>query len=142
MFKELKEFALKGNIVDMATGIIIGAAFSTVVKSLVDDVIMPPIGLLMGGVDFSNLFFVIKEGVAAAPYATVEAANEAGAVIVKWGMFVNNVITFAIVALAVFMLIKGMNKMKKEQEEAEAEAAPEVDEQVELLSEIRDLLKK
>lgn len=90
MFKEFKEFALKGNMLDMATGIIIGAAFGTVVNSLVNDVLMPPIGLLLGGVDFSNWFLVIKEGATAAPYSTVEAAAEAGAVTMNWGLFINS----------------------------------------------------
>lgn len=139
MLKEFKEFALKGNLVDMATGIVIGAAFSTVVKSLVEDVLMPPLGMLMGGVDFANLFLVIKEGVTAAPYLSVDAATEAGAVIIRYGAFINNIITFVIVALAIFVVIKGMNKMKKEKE---AEAEAEVDVQAELLTEIRDLLKK
>ncbi len=138
MFKEFKEFAMKGSLVDMATGIIIGAAFGTVVKSLVDDILMPPIGMLMGGVDFSNMFAVIKEGATAAPYASVEAAAEAGAVTVNYGLFINNIISFIVVALAIFFVIKAVNKAKREEEEAPAEPpAQEV-----LLGEIRDLLKK
>jgi large conductance mechanosensitive channel len=118
---EFKKFAMRGNVVDMAVGIIIGGAFGTIVKSLVDDVIMPPIGLLLGGVDFSDLFITLKEGATAGPYATVEAAKEAGAVTLNAGLFVNSVISFTIVAFAVFMLIKGMNSLQKKEEEAPAE---------------------
>jgi large conductance mechanosensitive channel len=117
MFKEFKEFAVKGNVVDMAVGIIIGAAFGTIVKSLVADVIMPPIGLLLGDVDFTNLFSVIKEGAeVAGPYATLAAAHEAGAVTVNWGVFINTIISFLIVAFAVFLVIRQINKMKREEE--------------------------
>ena len=118
---EFKKFAMRGNVVDMAVGIIIGGAFGTIVKSLVDDVIMPPIGLLLGGVDFSDLFITLKEGATAGPYATVEAAKEAGAVTLNAGLFVNSVISFTIVAFAVFLLIKGMNSLQKKEEEAPAE---------------------
>lgn len=120
MIKEFKEFILKGNAMDMAVGIIIGAAFGTVVKSLVADVIMPPIGLLLGGVDFSNLFAVVKEGASAAPYATLEAAKEAGAVTINYGMFMNTIISLLIIGFAVFLLVKALNKMQKEEEEAPA----------------------
>ena len=124
MWKEFKEFAVKGNVLDMAVGIIIGAAFGTVVKSFVADVIMPPIGLLLGGVDFSNLFIVLKEGAkVAGPYATLAAAHDAGAVTINLGVFLNNVISFLIVAWAVFMIVKAFNKMQKE-EPAPAPAAP------------------
>lgn len=112
MIKEFKEFILKGNAMDMAVGIIIGAAFGTVVKSLVADVIMPPIGMLLGNVDFSNLFAVIKEGATAAPYATVEAAKEAGAVTINYGMFLNTIISLLIVGFAVFILVKNLNKLQ------------------------------
>lgn len=123
MWKEFKEFALRGNVVDMAVGIIIGAAFGTIVKSLVADVIMPPIGLLFGNVDFSNLFWIIKEGATASgPYATVEAAQKAGAVTINYGLFINTVISFLIVAYAIFMVIKSLNRLKKKQEEIPAEA--------------------
>ena len=121
MFKEFKEFAMKGNVVDMAVGIIIGGAFGTIVKSLVDDVIMPPIGLLMGNVDFSNLFITLQEGTMAGPYATVAAAKEAGAVTMNYGIFSNSVISFLIVAFAVFMLIRSINKLKREEEAPPAE---------------------
>ena len=121
MLEEFKKFAMRGNVVDMAVGIVIGGAFGTIVKSLVDDVIMPPIGLLLGGVDFSDLFITLKEGATAGPYATVEAAKEAGAVTLNAGLFINSVISFTIVAFAVFLLIKGMNSLQKKEEEAPAE---------------------
>lgn len=114
MLKEFKEFAMKGNVVDMAVGIIIGAAFGTIIKSLVDDVLMPPIGLLLGNVDFSNLFLVLKEGKTAAPYVSVAAAKQAGAVTLNVGMFINTVISFVIVAFSVFLVVRAMNRMKRE----------------------------
>jgi large conductance mechanosensitive channel len=116
MFKEFKEFAMKGNVVDMAVGIIIGAAFGTIVKSLVDDVIMPPIGLLLGNVDFSNLFVTLKQGTVAGPYATLAIAKAAGAVALSYGAFLNTIVSFLIVAFSVFLLIKGINKLKREKE--------------------------
>lgn len=140
VMQEFKKFAMRGNVVDMAVGIIIGGAFGTIVKSLVDDVIMPPVGLLLGGVDFSDLFFTLKEGATAGPYATVEAAKEAGAVTLNAGLFVNSMISFLIVAFAVFLLIKGMNSLQKQEEKEEAPAAPPED--IVLLREIRDSLKK
>ena len=122
MFKEFKEFAMRGSVVDMAVGIVIGAAFGTIVKSFVDDVLMPPIGLLLGNVDFSNLFITLKEGAkAAGPYASLAAAKAAGAVTLNLGIFINTVISFIIVAFAVFLVIKGINRMKREQEEPPAE---------------------
>ena len=121
MIKEFKEFIIKGNAMDMAVGIIIGAAFGTVVKSLVADVIMPPIGLLLGGVDFSNLFIVVKEGASAAPYASLEAAKEAGAVTINYGAFINTIISLLIIGFAVFVLVKSLNKLQKEEEEAPAD---------------------
>ncbi|MEK6777265.1 MAG: large conductance mechanosensitive channel protein MscL [bacterium] len=120
MLKEFKEFAMKGNVVDMAVGIIIGSAFGTIVKSLVSDVIMPPIGLLMGNVDFSNLFITLKEGTVPGPYAAIADAQAAGAVTINYGLFANTVISFIIVAFAVFMLIRGLNKMKRQEEAAPA----------------------
>jgi large conductance mechanosensitive channel len=116
MFKEFKEFAMRGNVVDMAVGIIIGAAFGAIVKSLVADVIMPPIGLLLGNVDFSNLFVVIKQGDVAGTFATVADAQKAGAVTLNYGLFINTVISFLIVAFAVFMLVKGLNTLKRKEE--------------------------
>jgi large conductance mechanosensitive channel len=116
MIKEFKEFAMRGNVVDMAVGIIIGAAFGTIVKSVVADIIMPPIGLLLGNVDFSNLFLLLKSGTTAGPYLSLAAAQEAGAVTLNYGAFVNTVISFLIVAFSVFMLIKGINNLKRKEE--------------------------
>ena len=118
MFKEFKEFAMKGNVLDMAVGIIIGAAFGPIVNSLVNDVIMPPIGLLLGNVDFSNIFAVLKEGKAAGPYASIAAAKAAGAVTMNFGLFINTIINFIIVAFAVFLLVKNVNRFRKTEEEA------------------------
>jgi large conductance mechanosensitive channel len=120
MLKEFKEFAMRGNVVDMAVGIIIGGAFGTIVKSLVDDVLMPPIGLMLGNVDFSNIFMVIKSGKIAGPYATLAEAKAAGAVTINMGVFMNSVISFLIVAFAVFLLIRQINALRR----AEAPAAP------------------
>ena len=119
MLQEFKKFAMRGNVVDMAVGIIIGGAFGTIVKSLVDDVIMPPIGLLLGGVDFSDLFITLKEGAVAGPYATLAAAQDAGAVTLSYGLFINSVISFLIVAFAVFLLIKSINKLQAEEPKEE-----------------------
>jgi large conductance mechanosensitive channel len=114
MLKEFKEFIMRGNVIDMAVGIIIGAAFGTIIKSLVDDVVMPPIGLLLGNIDFSNLFVVLKAGKVAGPYETLALAKTAGAVTINYGFFINTIITFLIVAFCVFMLIKNVNRFKKE----------------------------
>jgi len=145
MLKEFREFALKGNVLDMAVGIIIGAAFGTIVQSLVNDVLMPPIGLLLGGVDFTELFIVLKEGVeVVGPYATLAAAKDAGAVTIAYGVFFNQVISFLIVAFSVFMLVRSFNKLRKmtEKEAAAAPAAPPAPSAQEvLLAEIRDLLR-
>lgn len=122
MLKEFKEFAVKGNVVDMAVGIIIGGAFGTIVKSLVTDVVMPPIGLLLGGVDFTNLFAVLKNGDPAGPYGALADAQAAGAVTVNYGLFVNAVISFLIVAWAVFLLVKGMNRLRRQEVAPPAEA--------------------
>jgi large conductance mechanosensitive channel len=116
MMNEFKEFAVKGNVMDMAIGIIVGAAFGTIVKSLVADVIMPPIGLLLGNVDFSNLFIVLKDAAQAGPYATVAAANEAGAVTLNYGVFINTIISFLIVAFAVFIVVRNINSLKRKEE--------------------------
>jgi large conductance mechanosensitive channel len=116
MFKEFKEFAMRGNVVDMAVGIIIGAAFGAIVKSLVADVIMPPIGLLAGGVDFSNLFIILKKGSVSGPFATLAEAQKAGAVTINYGFFFNTIFNFLIVAFAVFLLVKGMNTLKRKEE--------------------------
>ena len=116
MLKEFKTFAMRGNVVDMAVGIIIGAAFGAIVKSLVDDMIMPPIGMLLGNVDFANLFLVLKDGAEAAPYVSLDAAKKAGAVTLNYGVFINSVVSFTIVAFAVFLLVRTVNKLKAEEE--------------------------
>ncbi len=136
MLKEFQDFIARGNVMDMAVGIIIGAAFTTIVKSLVDDVIMPPIGLLTGGVDFSNLFVSLS----GQEFDSLAAAQEAGAATLNYGVFINAVINFLIVAFAIFILIKQVNRFKKAEEEKpkEPEAPPK---QEVLLEEIRDLLK-
>ncbi len=121
MFKEFKEFAMKGNVLDMAVGIIIGVAFGAIVNSLVTDVIMPPIGLALGNVDFSNLFIVLKAGGTAGPYASLAAAKQAGAVTLNYGFFINTIINFIIVAFAVFLLVKGINNLRRKQEAPPAE---------------------
>jgi len=130
MIREFKEFAMKGNVVDMAVGIIIGGAFGKIVSSLVNDVIMPPIGVLLGGVDFSSLSIIVKE-----------AAGDVPAVVVKYGAFINTVVDFTIIAFVIFMLIKAMNKTKKKEEATPAAPPAPPKEQI-LLAEIRDLLKR
>jgi len=132
---------MRGNIVDMAVGIIIGAAFGTIVQSLVNDVIMSPIGLALGNVDFPNLFAVLKEGVPAGPYAALVEAKQAGTGTINYGAFVITIISFLIVAFAIFLLIPSINNMKKKEEEA-PETPPEPPKEEQLLSEIRDLLKQ
>jgi len=122
MFKEFKEFAMRGNVIDMAVGIVIGAAFGTIVKSLVSDIIMPPIGLLLGKVDFANLFAVLKQGdTVAGPYASLADAQAAGAVTINYGVFINTLISFIVIAFAIFMVIRSMNKLKKKEEAPPAE---------------------
>ncbi len=117
MLKQFKEFAIKGNVLDMAVGIIIGGAFGTIVKSLVSDIIMPPIGLLLGNVDFSELFFVLKKGIkVAGPYATLKDATAAGAVTINYGLFINNVVSFLIIAFSVFLIVKAFQEVKKREE--------------------------
>jgi large conductance mechanosensitive channel len=116
MLKEFKEFAMRGNVIDMAVGIIIGSAFSTIVRSLVDDILMPPIGLLFGDVDFTNYFAVLKAGSPAGPYETIAAAQEAGAVTINYGVFINAIITFLIIAFAMFLVIRGINRLEKKEE--------------------------
>jgi len=138
MLKEFKDFAMRGNVVDMAVGIIIGAAFGGIVTSFVGDVLMPIIGLFLGGVDFSNQFLLLRDGTTPGPYASLAAAKEAGAVTVGYGVLVNTVVNFAIVAFALFIVIKGMNATKKKQ----AEAPPAPSKEAVLLTEIRDLLAR
>jgi large conductance mechanosensitive channel len=136
MLKEFREFAMRGNVVDMAVGIIIGAAFTSIVRSLVDDIIMPPLGLLAGDMDFSDKFVDLSGG----DYTTLAEAQAASAATINYGLFINNVITFLIVAFAVFLLVRGINSLKRKQEEAPAEVPPPAEE-VLLLREIRDALK-
>jgi large conductance mechanosensitive channel len=140
MLKEFKEFAVKGNMIDMAVGIIIGGAFGTIVKSLVADVIMPIVSGILTAPDFSNLFIVLK-GIEGETFTSVEAARESGASVLAYGTFINEVIAFLIVAVAVFMLVKGINKLKREAEPETKSEEPKGPTEVELLSEIRDSLK-
>jgi large conductance mechanosensitive channel len=134
MLQEFKKFALRGNVIDLAVGIIIGAAFTTIVNSLVNDILMPPLGLAIGGIDFTDFFITMKGD---GGYPTLAAAKEAGAVTLNYGIFINAVIRFMIVAFAVFLLIRQMNKLV-----AKKEAAPAPSKQEILLTEIRDLLKQ
>lgn len=126
MFKEFKEFAVRGNVMDMAVGIIIGAAFGVIVQSLVNDILMPPIGLALGGVDFADLFLVLREGADPAPYVTLDAARAAGAVTVNYGLFFNALLSFLIVAFAVFILVRYMNKLQRPVDAPEQAAVPMV----------------
>lgn len=145
---EFKAFILRGNVIDLAVGVVIGASFGNIVKSLVDDIIMPPIGLILGGVDFSNIFLTLKDGAAGAPaggYPTLAAAKEAGAVTMNIGLFLNSMLSFLIVASAIFVVIKLVNQLqnaakKAEKEVEEAPTAPSED--IVLLREIRDALAK
>jgi large conductance mechanosensitive channel len=137
MLKEFKEFAMRGNVMDMAVGIIIGAAFGAIVSSLVNDVLMPPIGLILGGVDFSSLMLTLKEGTPPGPYATPAAAKAAKAVTMNIGVFINAVISFLLVAFAVFMLVKTINRIRRQEPPP---ATPPTNEE-KLLAEIRDLLR-
>jgi large conductance mechanosensitive channel len=137
MLKEFKEFAIKGNVVDMGVGIVIGAAFTSIVKSFVADIINPIIGVISGGVDFSNLFINLGEG----DFASLAAAQEAGAPTINYGLFINAIISFLIVAWVLFMVIKGVNELKRKEEEAPAAPAEPPKSEV-LLEEIRDLLAK
>jgi large conductance mechanosensitive channel len=138
MLKEFKEFAMRGNVLDMAVGIIIGAAFGSIVNSLVNDLLMPPVGLLLGGVDFANLFFVLKDGAQPGPYASVAIAKAAGAVTLNIGVFLNAVISFLLVAFAVFLLVRGLNRLRRDEPPPPTPPTP----QEMLLGEIRDLLRK
>lgn len=140
MLKEFREFALKGNMIDLAVGVVLGAAFSTVVNSLVKDVLMPPLGAIVGGLDFSNMFFVIREGKTPGPYASPASAAEAGAVTLNYGLFANAVVSFLIVALALFIVVRAMNRLRKS-DAAAPEASPAPSVEVTLLTEIRDILR-
>jgi large conductance mechanosensitive channel len=121
MFKEFREFAMRGSVLDMAVGIIIGAAFGTIVSSLVADILMPPLGLLLGKVDFANLYILLTSGQTPGPYASLAAAQQAGAVTINYGAFINRIISFLIVAFSIFLLVRGMNKLKRKAEAAPAE---------------------
>jgi large conductance mechanosensitive channel len=136
MLKEFKEFAMRGNVLDMAIGIIIGAAFGKIVSSFVADILMPPIGKMMGNVDFTNLFVNLSEGA----YETLDVAKEAGAVTINYGVWLNTVIDFVIVAFVIFLLIRQVNRFKKKEEAAPA-APPAPSKEEVLLGEIRDILK-
>jgi large conductance mechanosensitive channel len=138
MLKEFREFALRGNVLDMAVGIVIGAAFGTIVQSLVNDVIMPPVGLLLGGVDFSEFYFVLSP--VGQTFPTLAAAGEAGAVTINYGRFINSVISFAIVAFALFMVIRAFNRLRRTAPPPPAAPPPPSKEEI-LLTEIRDLLR-
>ncbi|MDP3428634.1 MAG: large-conductance mechanosensitive channel protein MscL [Humidesulfovibrio sp.] len=124
MLKEFKSFIMRGNVVDMAVGVVIGASFGGIVKSLVDDVLMPPIGLLLGRVDFSNLYLTLRDGAAPGPYAALAEAKKAGAVTLNLGLFANTVINFVIVAMAIFLVVRAMNRLQAMQKSKEPEAAP------------------
>ncbi len=124
MFREFKAFIMRGNVVDMAVGIVIGASFAGIVKSLVDDVLMPPLGLLLGRVDFSNLYLTLRDGVTPGPYAALAEAKRAGAVTLNLGLFANAVINFIIVALAIFLVVRAMNRLQALRETKQPEAAP------------------
>ena len=137
MFKEFKQFIMRGNVIDLAVGVIIGAAFGRIVTSLVEDIIMPPVGLALGGVDFSDLFITLSGG----DYQSLAQAKEAGAATINYGLFINIVIQFLIVAFAVFILIKQINRLKREEPAAEPAPPPEPTRQELLLAEIRDLLR-
>ena len=133
MIKEFREFIMRGNVVDLAVGIIIGAAFTSIVNSLVNDIIMPPIGILLGGVDFSNIYTILKEGTPPSPYASLQAARDAGAVVIAWGIFINALISFLIVALTVFLVVKAVNRamaLWKVEEKAEEAAKPDSQEKL------------
>ncbi|MBN2502103.1 MAG: large conductance mechanosensitive channel protein MscL [Anaerolineales bacterium] len=121
MLKEFRDFAMRGNVLDLAIGVIIGGAFGAITKSLVDDIIMPPIGLLLGNTDFTNLFLTLKAGAAAGPYASLAAAQEAGAVTLNYGLFLNTIINFIIIAFAMFLVVRAVNRMEKKEEAAPAE---------------------
>ncbi|MFC1997849.1 large conductance mechanosensitive channel protein MscL [Chloroflexota bacterium] len=116
MFKEFKEFAMRGNVIDLAVGVVIGAAFGAIVTSLVDDILMPVLGLILGNADFTNLYVVLQEGSVPGPYDTLALAQEAGAVTLNYGLFINAIVSFLIVAFAIFLLVRGINRLKREEE--------------------------
>ena len=138
MLKEFREFVTRGNVVDLAVGLVIGAAFGRIVQSFVDDILMPPIGLLLGGTDFSNLFVVLREGAAPGPYMSLEMAKAAGAVTLNYGVFISTIVTFLIVAFAIFLMVRTINRLRREQ----PAAAPVTPEEILLLREIRDSVRR
>ncbi len=137
MMSEFKDFAVRGNVMDMAIGIIIGGAFGKIVSSAVNDVVMPPIGQMLGGVDFSELYYALG----GAAYESLAAAEEAGAAVIRYGAFIQNIIDFLIIAFVIFMMVRWINNMKKEEPKVE-EAPPEPSDEVKLLTEIRDSLAR
>jgi large conductance mechanosensitive channel len=139
MLKEFKDFAMKGNVIDLAVGVIIGSAFGAIVKSLVDDIIMPPLGFILGNVDFSNLYIVIKKGQSLGSYNTMAEAIKDGAVLIKYGLFINTIVSFIIISFSVFIMIKQLNRLKKK--DVKITPPPEPSTEVIVLKEIRDLLK-
>lgn len=139
MLQEFKKFAVKGNMLDMAVGIVIGVAFATIVQSLVNDVLMPPLGMLLGGADFGDLFVTLQQGTTGGPYATLAAAQEAGAVTINYGVFINALVSFLIVAFALFLVVRSFNRLAAKEEAEPTTPAPSREEV--LLTEIRDLLK-
>ncbi len=143
MFQEFKKFAMQGNVVDLAVGIVIGAAFGAIVNSLVQDLMMPIFGLVTGGLDFSQRFALLKEGATPGPYASIAAAKAAGATTLNYGLFLNAMLNFLIVAMALFIVVKAMNAARQKKEEAPAAPAapPAPTTEERLLGEIRDLLK-
>lgn len=141
MLQDFKKFALRGNVIDLAVGVMIGAAFGKIVASLVADIITPALGMLLGKIDFSNLFIVLHEGSSPAPYTTLLEAQTAGAVTINIGLFMNNSINFIIMAFAIFLMVRMISKLQRKEEAAPAAPAP-TPEDIELLREIRDLLKK
>lgn len=138
MFKEFREFAMRGNVVDLAVGFILGGAFSTIVKSLVSDILMPPLGLALGGVDFENLFIALDDGV----YTSLAEAQAAGAATINYGVFVNNLISFVILAFALFLLVRAMNRLDRKKQDDTAKEPPAKPRQEVLLEDIRDALVK
>lgn len=118
IMKEFREFAVKGNAIDLAVGVVIGAAFGKIVSSLVDDIIMPPIGMILGKIDFSNLFLMLHEGTPSGPYASLADAKKAGAVTLNYGSFINVMVSFVIIAFAVFLLVKAINRLRRQEEAA------------------------
>ena len=137
MLKEFKDFAMRGNVIDLAVAVIIGAAFGKIVTSLVNDIVMPPIGLLLGGADFTDLFITLRGG----SFESLAAAQEAGAVTLNYGLFANTVIQFLVIAFSIFIVIRQINKLKQKQDAEEAAAPPAPPREEVLLEEIRDLLK-